>query len=188
MDPTHTPFSHWNHRRIGDPSLNTASMTLLCRLLAQGKLRRPRAWLAQPAALPLLRQTLAIAFDAPLLLSGQDQPCQGLWLVEQANRKVFCFASHQRPHPDQIGGRVVRGLAPLDPAAPWVTSLARQLAAQTLTSPASRRAGPDRPSDLWVLARIEVALLRAALARFSAGLQAGGSGAVSSHWRLRLSG
>lgn len=170
MDFTGTPFSHWDYRHIGDASLNTLSMTLLSRLLAEGQLRRPRAWLTQPATLPRLRQTLALTFDAPLVLSGQAQPCQGLWLVEQADRKVFCFATSQRPNPAQIGGRVVRDLALLDPAAPWVTDLAKQLAAQSLTSPAAGRAGPDRPSARWVLARVEATLLSAALSRFLAEL------------------
>ncbi len=34
MDPTGTPYTHWNYRYICDASLNTASITLLSRLLA----------------------------------------------------------------------------------------------------------------------------------------------------------
>ncbi len=135
-------------------------------------MRQPRAWLARPAALATLRQTLFIAGPAPLVLPGQTWPCQGLWLVEQADRKVYAYAATRRPASGEVGGRVLRDLPLLAPAAHWVTALAEQLAAQTLTSPAARRAGPDRPSALWLLTQVEAALVRAALTDFIAHLDA----------------
>ncbi len=170
MQPDGLPFRHWTYRLLGDPSLNPASITLQSRLLARDQLRQPRAWLARPARLTCLRQTLLIAFAAPLRLSARTGPCGGLWLVETDSGKVFAYAA---PHPATsapIGGLALPDLVVLDPAAPWVAQLADQLASQTLNTPAARRAGPERPSDHWLLARVEAALLRAALSAFQAHL------------------
>ena len=170
MQPDGLPFRHWTYRLLGDPSLNPASITLQSRLLARDQLRQPRAWLARPARLACLRQTLLIAFTAPLRLSARTGPRGGLWLVETDTGKVFAYAA---PHPATsapIGGLALPDLAVLDPAAPWVAQLADQLASQTLNTPAARRAGPDRPSDHWLLARVEATLLGAALSEFLAHL------------------
>lgn len=170
MQPDGKPFRHWTYRLLGDPSLNPASITLVSRLLARDQLRQPRAWLARPARLDCLRQTLLIAFAAPLRLTPRSAPCGGLWLVETRAGQVFAYAA---PHPAttaSIGGLGLPDLAVLDPAAPWVAHLADQLASQTLATPAARRAGPDRPSDHWLLARVEATLLGAALSEFLAHL------------------
>ncbi|MFB1487681.1 MULTISPECIES: PcfJ domain-containing protein [unclassified Thiocapsa] len=160
-------FEHWTYRHIGDAGLSTAAMTLLSRLLAREQLGGARAILARSAGQPRQRQTLYIDFGGPLDIRGQSVPWWGLWLVEESDRKLFCYAAtHPAAWQRPPGGRVLNRLAVLDPQAPWIDALAMRLASRTLDTPAARIATPERPSDVRILARIEGALLRAALNAF----------------------
>ncbi len=160
-------FEHWTYRHIGDAGLSTAAMTLLSRLLARDRLGGARAVLTRPATGNRQCQTLYIDFGGPLDIAGQSLPWWGLWLVEETDRKLFCYAaSHPAAGQRPPGGRVLNRLAVLDPQAPWIDALSMRLAARTLDTPVARVATPDRPSDTWILARIEGAVLRAALNTF----------------------
>jgi len=163
-------FEHWTYRLIGDVGLNAASMTLLSRLLAQGRLAFPRARLYRPGGQAGLRQALLLDFGVPVVLTGQSGAYLGLWLVEQADRKVFCHGVERPSGRMAIGGRMLHQLAALDPGARWVSALAEQLAAQKLVASSSARAAPDRPSERWILGQVEHALLMDALTRFCAEL------------------
>ncbi|MBN2886469.1 MAG: PcfJ domain-containing protein [Chromatiaceae bacterium] len=164
------PFEHWAYRLIGDASLNTASMTLLSRLLARGELRTPRAWLLREGLPPALRQALRIQLPLACALPGASRPLHGLWLVEQTNGALFCHAIERTTASACIGGRVEPELAVLDPEAPWIETLSAHLAAHLLPSPGAARVVADQPSDRQILARVERALLRAALGAFLAGV------------------
>ncbi|NCA70645.1 MAG: hypothetical protein EOM91_11165 [Sphingobacteriia bacterium] len=160
-------FEHWTYRHIGDAGLSTAAITLLSRLLARDRLGGARAILTRPATQPRQQQTLYIDFGGPLDIAGQSLPCWGLWLVEETDRKLFCYAaSRSAARQKTPGGRVLNRLDVLDPQAPWIDALAMNLAARTLDTPVARIATPDRPSDAWILARIEGSVLRAALNAF----------------------
>jgi hypothetical protein len=166
-------FEHWTYRHIGDAGLSTAAITLLSRLLARQRLDGVRAILRRPAELPCHRQTLYIDFGGPLEIAGESSPWWGLWLVEETDRKLFCYGAKGAASRERPGGCVLNRLAVLDLRAGWIVALARRLAARTLDTDVAHRATPDCPSQVWILSQIEGALLRSAVETFTASLDPG---------------
>ncbi|BCU08390.1 PcfJ domain-containing protein [Allochromatium tepidum] len=172
MRPDGQPFEHWSYRRIGDPGLNAASVTLLNRLLSEGRLGAPRAWLMRRGLPVSVRQALRVDFTTPTPLAGQPGRYHRLWLVEQADRQVFAYGV-ERPNASLlIGGRVLRGWPALDPESPWLMTLAEHLADAVLDHPNAHRASPAGPSEHWMLTQVEAALCRAALGEWLSALDA----------------
>ncbi|MTW23129.1 PcfJ domain-containing protein [Allochromatium palmeri] len=172
MRPDGQPFEHWSYRRIGDTGLNAASVTLLNRLLSEGRLSTPRAWLMRRGLPVSVRQALRLDFAAPTPLAGQPGRYHRLWLVEQADRQVFAYGVERPGTSPLIGGRVLRDWPALDPKALWLKALAAHQADAVLDHPNAHRASPAGPSEHWMLTQVETALCRAALGEWLAALDA----------------
>lgn len=172
MRPDGQPFEHWGYRRLGDPGLNAASVTLLNRLLSEGRLGAPRAWLMRRGLPVSVRQALRFDFTAPTPLAGQPGRYHHLWLVEQADRQVFAYGVERPGTSPLIGGRVLRDWPALDPQAPWLPALAGHLADAVLDNPNAHRTSPAGPSEHWMLTQVEAALWRAALGEWLSALDA----------------
>ncbi|MFP4279423.1 MAG: PcfJ domain-containing protein [Halochromatium sp.] len=159
---------------IGDDSTNQAAAALLRQLFRSGLLREYRACLYRDSGISGMRQALSINLGSPLGESDALGTQRGLWLVEQDNRKLFLYGLESPCNPTQIGGTVMQGKPVLEPDSAWMKTLANALAARVLGRQASGAGLAACPHGMAqsLLARVEHAILRAAIAAFSQSLRA----------------
>lgn len=165
-------FMHWAHRLVGGESTNGASSALLRRLFSAGDLRTRRACLYRQGPVPGVGQALLIDLGRPRYETDSLGRLRGLWLVEDHKRKVFLYGTDSCPRSNAVGGSSLRDLPVLDPNSPWVERAAKASAARVLgvDPAAAENESSAIDQDAVLLAKVELAILRAALAGFLEGL------------------
>ena len=165
-------FLHWAHRMVDGELANRAASALLRRLSSAGDLPTRRACLYRQGPVPALRQALLIDLGCSSHETDPLVRLRGLWLVEDQKRKVFLYGTDRCPHSSGVGGSSLRDLPVLDPGSLWFERVAKTAAARVLgVDPAAAGSGSSAiDKDVVLLAKVEHAILRAALAGFLEGL------------------